>query len=70
VIRPFRIETAASAGREDAAVWYQSRRSGLGVEFLKAVDVTLDRIALNALNSGLFLQALARVANQSELSRR
>ena len=43
--RPFRTEPEASAELEDAAVWYESRRPGLGVEFLEAVDATLDRIA-------------------------
>jgi plasmid stabilization system protein ParE len=43
--RPFRTEPEASAELENAAVWYESRRPGLGVEFLEAVDATLDRIA-------------------------
>lgn len=43
--RPFRIEPEASAELEDAAVWYEGRRPGLGVEFLEAVDATLDHIA-------------------------
>jgi toxin ParE1/3/4 len=45
VKRPFRTEPEASAELEEAAVWYASRRPGLGVEFLEAVDATLDRIA-------------------------
>jgi hypothetical protein len=45
VNRPFRTELEASDELEDAAVWYESRRSRLGVEFLEAVDATLDRIA-------------------------
>ena len=43
--RLFRIEPEASAELEDAAVWYEGRRPGLGVEFLEAVDATLDHIA-------------------------
>lgn len=43
--RLFRTEPEASRELEDAAVWYESRRSGRGVEFLEAVDATLDRIA-------------------------
>jgi hypothetical protein len=43
--RPFRTEPEASAELENAAVWYESRRPGLGVEFLEAVDATLDRSA-------------------------
>ena len=43
--RPFRTEPEASAELENAAVWYESRPPGLGVEFLEAVDATLDRIA-------------------------
>ena len=36
--RPFRTEPEASAELEDAALWYEGRRRGLGVEFLEAVD--------------------------------
>jgi plasmid stabilization system protein ParE len=43
--RPFRTEPEASAELQHAAVWYESRRPGLGVEFLEAVDATLDRIS-------------------------
>lgn len=43
--RFFRTEPEASAELEDAAVWYKGRRPGLGVEFLEAVDATLDHIA-------------------------
>jgi toxin ParE1/3/4 len=45
VNRPFRTELEASAELEKAAVWYESRRPGLGLEFLEAVDATLERIA-------------------------
>lgn len=43
--RPFRPEPEASAELERAALWYEGERLGLGVEFLDAVDATLDRIA-------------------------
>jgi hypothetical protein len=45
VNRPFRTELEASAELEKAAVWYEGRRPGLGLEFLEAVDATLERIA-------------------------
>ena len=40
----FRPEAEASAELEDAALWYESQRAGLGQEFLQAVDVTLELI--------------------------
>jgi plasmid stabilization system protein ParE len=43
--RPFRPEPEASAELEEAALWYESQRPGLGTEFLEAVDAALDRIA-------------------------
>ena len=43
--RAFRPEPEASAELEDAAVWYDSQRPGLGLEFVQAVDAALDRIA-------------------------
>ena len=39
VVRP-----AAAADIEDAFVWYEQRRSGLGLEFLKTVDEALAAI--------------------------
>ena len=41
----FRPEPEASAELEDAALWYERKRPGLGVEFVQAVDVALDQIA-------------------------
>jgi plasmid stabilization system protein ParE len=41
----FRPEPEASAELEDAAVWYNGQRLGLGVEFIEAVDQTLEQIA-------------------------
>ena len=43
--RVFRPEPEASAELEDAAVWYDNQRPGLGVEFADAVDAALERIA-------------------------
>jgi plasmid stabilization system protein ParE len=43
--RAFRPEPEASAELEDAAVWYDNQRQGLGLEFIQAVDAALDRIA-------------------------
>ena len=40
----FRPEPEASAELEDAALWYESQRAGLGLEFLRAVDATLELI--------------------------
>jgi plasmid stabilization system protein ParE len=42
--RTFRTEPEASAELEQAALWYERQRPGLGVEFLEAIDATLDRI--------------------------
>jgi plasmid stabilization system protein ParE len=42
---PFRPEPEASAELEHAALWYEHERSGLGTDFLDAIDATLDRIA-------------------------
>jgi plasmid stabilization system protein ParE len=43
--RAFRPEPQASAELEDAAVWYNGQRPGLGVEFVDAVDAALEQIA-------------------------
>jgi len=47
--RPFRNEPEASTELEEAALWYEGRRPGLGTEFLEAVDATLKRIATPAI---------------------
>jgi plasmid stabilization system protein ParE len=41
----FRPEPEASAELEDAAIWYNGQRPGLGVEFVEAVDAALEQIA-------------------------
>ena len=43
--RRFRIEPEASAELEEAAIWYEHQRPGLGVEFLEAIDTALEQIA-------------------------
>jgi toxin ParE1/3/4 len=45
MIGAFRPEPEASAELEDAALWYESQRPGLGLEFVRAVDAALERIA-------------------------
>ncbi len=44
MIRPFRPEPEATAELEAAALWYNSRRPGLGVEFIEAFDHVLEQI--------------------------
>ena len=41
----FRPEPEASAELEDAALWYDRKRAGLGIEFVHAVDAALEQIA-------------------------
>lgn len=41
---PIRTEPEASAELEEAAIWYENQRSGLGFEFLRAVDDTIEFI--------------------------
>ena len=38
-------EPEASAELEDAALWYEGQRKGLGMEFVQAVDLALEQIA-------------------------
>ena len=45
MIGTFRQEPEASAELEDAALWYERQRSGLGLECVQAVDAALERIA-------------------------
>lgn len=44
-MKDFRVETIAQTEFEEAAVWYESQRSGLGLEFIAEVDRVLTRIA-------------------------
>jgi hypothetical protein len=43
-VNPAIIRPAAAAEIDEAYLWYESRRSGLGEEFLADVKQTLDRI--------------------------
>jgi plasmid stabilization system protein ParE len=40
----FIVRPAAEDDIEEAALWYELRSPGLGAEFLRAVDVSFDRI--------------------------
>lgn len=42
--RPIRIEPEAQAELDEAAVWYEAQRSGLGVEFLDAAEAAIRRL--------------------------
>ena len=50
--RAFRPEPEASAELEDAAVWYDSQRPGLGLEFVQSVDACLAHIVPSGRKSG------------------
>jgi len=39
------VRSAAETDIADAALWYRARASGLGAEFLRAVDVTLAEVS-------------------------
>lgn len=41
----FRPEPEASAELEDAVLWYEGQRPGLGLELVQAVDFALEQIA-------------------------
>lgn len=44
-MRPaFRLDPEASAELEAAALWYESRREGLGVEFIEGFEAVLQQI--------------------------
>jgi toxin ParE1/3/4 len=43
------VRPAAAADIEDAFLWYEQQRPGLGAEFLQVVDRTLSAIATNPL---------------------
>ena len=60
--RPFRTEPEASTELGEAAQWYEQRRSGLGIEFLEAIDTALEFIAR-------FPEAGAPVPGVPELTR-
>lgn len=41
------LRPAAAADVEDAYLWYEAQRRGLGEEFLAAVGAALDSVAAN-----------------------
>lgn len=41
-MRPLRIHAEAAEEAAEAAAWYEKERSGLGVEFERAIDAALD----------------------------
>jgi hypothetical protein len=41
-MKPLRTQPEASTELEEAALWYEGKREGLGLEFLEAVDSALD----------------------------
>jgi len=42
---PFAWRPAAQTEFEDAALWYETKRAGLGVDFVTEVQLVLDKIA-------------------------
>jgi plasmid stabilization system protein ParE len=63
-----RISQEADAEMAEAARWYQRQRTGLGTEFLDAIDTTVSHIAetprLGSLVPGVSDQAIRRRAVQ------
>lgn len=45
MIRRVLFESEASAELEEAALWYEAQRSGLGLAFLAAVDRAVEHLA-------------------------
>ncbi|XXT24244.1 type II toxin-antitoxin system RelE/ParE family toxin [Sorangium sp. So ce429] len=43
--RPILVRVDAQVELDEAAVWYEQRRPGLGIEFVRAIEVALDAIA-------------------------
>lgn len=43
--RPILVRVDAQAELDEAAGWYERRRPGLGIEFVRAVEVALEAIA-------------------------
>lgn len=41
-MKPLRTEPEASIELEEAALWYEGKRAGLGLEFLEAINSALD----------------------------
>jgi hypothetical protein len=43
-VKDFEVEAIAQTEFEEAAVWYEEQRAGLGMEFIAEVDRVLIRI--------------------------
>ena len=42
--KPLRAQDEASSELDQAASWYEQRRTGLGLRFLSSLDATLDQV--------------------------
>ena len=49
----FELRPAAAADVEEAALWYESQETGLGVQFLDAFRATMESIAENPKQYGI-----------------
>jgi plasmid stabilization system protein ParE len=46
-VRPVLVRPAAAADIEEAFLWYEGQRVGLGLEFRSELEATIDRVAAN-----------------------
>lgn len=46
-MRPVLVRPAAAADIEEAFLWYEGQRVGLGLEFRSELEATIDRVAAN-----------------------
>jgi plasmid stabilization system protein ParE len=46
-VRPVLVQPAAAADIEEAFLWYEGQRVGLGLEFRSELEATIDRVAAN-----------------------
>lgn len=46
-MRPVLVQPAAAADIEEAFLWYEGQRVGLGLEFRSELEATIDRVAAN-----------------------
>jgi toxin ParE1/3/4 len=44
-VKDFRVEAIAQTEFEEAAVWYEGQREGLGLDFIAEIDRVLTRIS-------------------------
>ena len=64
-MKPVLIRPAAAADIEDAFLWYEGQRSGLGLEFRSELRATFDRLA----TSPLLYQVVHRATRRALLRR-